>query len=314
MKFIHVAAAVIVNPAGEVLLALRPMEKHQGGLWEFPGGKVEPGEAVVAALDRELHEEIGIRVTRARPLIRVQHRYPDKAVLLDVWRVDGFDGVPHGREGQAIEWVAPEALPQRAFPAANLPIVTAARLPECYLITPEPGEFDDFLQRLEQSLEDGIGLVQLRAKSLSDADYKALARLAVALCHCHGARLLLNAPPQWVEEVGADGVHLSSARLMALSERPLGRNLWVAASCHNALELQHALGIGADFALLSPIKPTQSHPEATPLGWSQMQALIDPLPMPVYALGGMSRTDLPDAFEYGAQGIAAIRALWGVSP
>ena len=310
MKFIHVVAAVIVNLAGEVLLALRPKDKHQGGLWEFPGGKVEPDEEVLAALERELQEELGITVTQARPLIRVQHRYPDKAVLLDVWRVDGFEGVPHGCEGQAVEWVAPEALLQRAFPAANLPIVTAARLPECYLITPEPKDPSEFLQRLEAALSGGVRLVQLRAKSLDEAAYKILAREAVALCHRYDARLLLNGVPQWVDEVGADGVHLSSSRLLALSERPLAQDRWVAASCHNARELQHALSIGVDFAVLSPIKPTLSHPEATPLGWSQMQSMIDHLPMPVYALGGMSRSDLKDAFAYGAQGIAAIRELW----
>jgi len=310
MKFIHVAAAVIVNPAGEVLLALRPKDKHQGGLWEFPGGKVEPGEEVLTALGRELQEEVGIAVTQARPLIRIQHRYPDKAVLLDVWRVDDFEGAPHGREGQPIEWVLPEALPQRAFPAANLPIVTAARLPECYLITPEPEDHDEFLLRLERALRGGIRLVQLRAHSLNEIVYKVLAREALALCHRYGARLLLNGPPQWVEEVGADGLHLSSTRLLALSRRPLGQDRWVAASCHNARELQHALSIGVDFAVLSPIKPTLSHPDATPLGWSQMQAMIDHLPLPVYALGGMTRGDLKDAFAYGAQGIAAIRELW----
>ena len=314
MKFIHVAAAVIVNPAGEVLLALRPKDKHQGGLWEFPGGKVEPGEVVLAALKRELEEELGIAVIQARPLIRVQHRYPDKAVLLDVWRVAGFEGEPHGREGQTVEWVAPDKLPQRAFPAANQPIVTAARLPEYYLITPEPQDESEFLQRLELALQGGIRLVQLRAKSLSDEAYKALAHKALALCRCYGARLLLNGAPEWVHEVGADGIQLSSALLATLQARPPGYepsgDKWVAASCHNALELQHALAIGVDFALLSPIKPTQSHPGMAALGWSQMQTLIDPLPMPVYALGGMSRNDLQDAFAYGAQGIAAIRELW----
>jgi 8-oxo-dGTP diphosphatase len=310
MKFIHVAAAVIVNRAGEVLLALRPKEKHQGGLWEFPGGKVEPGEEVLAALQRELQEELGIAVSQARPLIRVQHRYPDKAVLLDVWRVEGFEGAPHGCEGQPIEWVAPEALPLRPFPAANLPIVTAARLPECYLITPEPQDQSEFLQRLALALQGGIRLVQLRAKSLDESAYKALARQAVALCHHHGALLLLNGAPEWVAEVGADGIQLSSSLLSTLQARPLGADKWVAASCHNALELQHALAIGVDFALLSPVKPTQSHPGMAALGWSQMQALIDPLPIPVYALGGMARSDLKDAFNYGAQGIAAIRELW----
>ncbi|MDZ4262606.1 MAG: Nudix family hydrolase [Pseudomonadota bacterium] len=314
MRSIHVVAGVIVNQAGEVLLALRPKEKHQGGLWEFPGGKVELGEAALAALKRELQEELGIAVTQARPLIRVQHSYPDKAVLLDVWRVEAFDGVAHGREGQAVEWVAPEQLPLRAFPAANHPIVTAARLPERYLITPEPEQQDAFLQQLELALQGGIRLVQLRAKTLDEAAYRSLAAAAVALCQRYQARLLLNAAPQVALELGADGVHLSSQRLLALEARPAGfaasSGRWVAGSCHNARELQHAVAIGVDFVVLSPIKPTLSHPDVMALGWQQMQTLIDPLPLPVYALGGMGTADLSAAFAHGAQGIAAIRALW----
>lgn len=314
MTPIHVVAGVIVNQAGEVLLALRPKDKHQGGLWEFPGGKVEPGEAALVALKRELQEELGIAVTQARPLIRLQHRYPDKAVVLDVWRVDAFDGVAHGREGQAVEWVAPEQLPLRAFPAANRPIVTAARLPECYLITPEPQQQDEFLQQLELALQGGIRLVQLRAKTLDEVAYRSLAAAAVALCHRYHGRLLLNAAPQLALELGADGVHLSSHSLLALQARPAGFEAsfgrWVASSCHNARELQHALAIGVDFVVLSPIKPTLSHPQAHAIGWCQMQTLIDALPMPVYALGGMGEVDLGAAFAHGAQGIAAIRELW----
>lgn len=314
MRSIQVVAGVIVNQAGEVLLALRPKDKHQGGLWEFPGGKMEPGEAALVALKRELQEELGIAVTQARPLIRLQHSYPDKAVLLDVWRIDAFDGVAHGREGQAVEWVAPEQLPLRAFPAANHPIVTAARLPERYLITPEPQQQDEFLQQLELALQGGIRLVQLRAKRLDEAAYRSLAAAAVALCQRYQARLLLNAAPQVALELGADGVHLSSHRLLALQARPAGFaasfGRWVAASCHNAHELQHAVAIGVDFVVLSPIKPTLSHPDVMALGWHQMQTLIDPLPLPVYALGGMGAVDLSAAFAHGAQGIAAIRTLW----
>lgn len=312
MSTVHVVAAVVVNQMGETLLALRPKDKHQGGLWEFPGGKVEPGETALVALNRELHEELGIAVTQARPLIRVQHSYPDKSVLLDVWRVEGFDGVAHGREGQEVEWVAPAQLPLRRFPAANRPIVTAAQLPECYLITPEPG--GHFLQRLEAALQSGIRLVQLRAKGLEGVAYRLLAVEAVALCRRYGARLLLNAEPQLAIEVGADGVHLSSSRLLALQARPPGYEVaagrWLAASCHNGAELHHAAAIGADFVVLSPVKRTLSHPGVAPLGWRQMQTLIDTLPMPVYALGGMGRGDLESAFVHGAQGIAAIGALW----
>src|SRR5690606_2777302 len=131
-------------------ISLRPAHAHQGGLWEFPGGKVDADEDAFAALARELDEELGIAITSARPLIRIPHSYPDRQVLLDVWRVSSFVGTPYGREGQRIAWVAPAKLDASVFPAANGPIVTAARLPDRYLITPEPGE--DFLVRLEHAL------------------------------------------------------------------------------------------------------------------------------------------------------------------
>lgn len=137
MKRIHVAAAVIRAVDGRVLIAKRPLDKHQGGLWEFPGGKVEAGESVEAALARELAEELGITVTAAQPLIQVRHDYPDKQVLLDVWQVLAFSGEPHGAEGQPLAWVEPAQLPGYSFPAANRPIVAAARLPDRYLITPD---------------------------------------------------------------------------------------------------------------------------------------------------------------------------------
>ncbi len=320
-KIQHVAAAVVFNSAGEVLLALRPPEAHQGGLWEFPGGKVEAGEDIQRALARELHEELGITVEAARPLIRVRHDYPDKSVLLDVWRVDAFAGQPHGREGQQIEWVAPEHLLERAYPAANWPIVTAVRLPSLYLITPEPRNGTaDFLRALEQSLRGGrsgeslhgsIRLVQLRVKTLAGDDYKRLAEQSLHLCRRYQAQLMLNAPPQLAQELGADGVHLDSTRLMTLDERPLTRDLWVAASCHNATELAHACRIGVDFAVVSPVLETASHPGAQTLGWTGLRALTEQATVPVYALGGMTPGHLLQAWAHGAQGIAGIGALWG---
>ena len=310
MEYIHVAAAAICNKQNQVLIAKRPLDKHQGGLWEFPGGKVEAGEDVLAALKRELHEEIGVDVEQARPLIRVRHRYPDKAVLLDVWRVDNFSGEPHGREGQAIEWCAIDALSEREFPAANQPIISALQLPDCYLITPSPESQGEFLANLDIVLQQGVRLLQLRAKGMAADEYKALARRVVRRCHAHGAKLLLNGEPEWVAEVGADGVQLSSGKLNSLSQRPLPRDLLVAASCHTEEELQQALKLEADFALLSPIKWTKSHPDTEPLGWEEMRRLVDEMPIPVYALGGVSRQDLEAAFKAGGQGIAAIRSLW----
>jgi 8-oxo-dGTP diphosphatase len=104
--YIHVAAAVVVDGLGRVLVSQRPGHVHQGGLWEFPGGKLEAGETAETGLKRELHEELGITVQAARPLIRVYHAYPDKPVLLDVWRVTRYSGEPAGLEGQPIDWVA----------------------------------------------------------------------------------------------------------------------------------------------------------------------------------------------------------------
>ena len=124
---VHVAVGIIVDPAGAVLIARRPEQAHQGGLWEFPGGKVEAGEAVMAALRRELGEELGIELRAAEPLLEVRHAYPDKTVLLDVWRVTAYAGEPHGREGQPLAWRRPADMVDSAFPAADAPIIARLR-------------------------------------------------------------------------------------------------------------------------------------------------------------------------------------------
>jgi 8-oxo-dGTP diphosphatase len=308
---LHVAAAAIVNRQREVLLSLRPVHLHQGGLWEFPGGKLEPGESVSQALQREIAEELGIRVGAARPLIRVHHQYADRRVLLDVWRVEEFTGEVRGLEGQLVEWVPIKELGGRAFPAANRPVVQALQLPSAYLITPEPDSRRElFLQHLRQALEAGIELVQLRAPRLAPHDYAQLARPVVALCHQHGARVLLNADAALVEQLNADGLHLNSVRLAQASGRPLSPDLTVIASCHSREQLQQARRIAVDAAVLSPVRPTASHPGIEPLGWTQFAAWVDDCPFPVYALGGVTPADIATAQAHGGQGIAAIRALW----
>jgi 8-oxo-dGTP diphosphatase len=283
--YLHVAVAVIEDPAGRILLARRPQHLHQGGLWEFPGGKVESGEDVRSALVRELEEEVGITLTCASPLIRIPYAYPDRKVLLDVWRVSAFENVAHGAEGQVIRWVEPNALHDYDFPEANRPIITAAMLPSRYLITPDPGGPDDwpaFLSHLHTLIDHGIRLVQLRAKSLTDNEYRLLARKVIAIGRARGATIMLNASLEYVREFDADGLHLSSSQLRHLEERPLDHRRWLSASCHNLAELQHAMAVGVDFAVLSPVN----------------------------ALGGMSEADIEIAKAYGGQGIAAITGLW----
>lgn len=308
---LQVAVAAVRDDAGRVLIARRPPGVHQGNLWEFPGGKLEAGEDVRGALRRELWEELHIEPTELRPLIRVPYRYPDRHVLLDVWQVDAYRGSASGREGQPIRWVAPERLADYRFPAADLPIVSALRLPTCYAVTADcaPGGEAAFLDRLRAVLASGVRLVQLRAR-LEPSRLAPLARAAVAIAHAAGGRILLNGSPQQAVEAGADGVHLSSAHLRHWDDRREGL-AWVGASCHDAGELALAVRQGVDFAVLSPVNPTASHPAAAALGWARFAELIHDVPLPVYALGGLGPADLPRALAARAQGIAAIRAFWG---
>lgn len=124
-KPVHVAVAVIINDSAQVLLTRRHEHSHQGGLWEFPGGKLEPGESPGEALRRELLEELALEVQTHEPLLQIEHDYGDKQVLLDVHRVTAFSGQPRPCEGQPMSWVSCAALRDYEFPAANEPIVAA---------------------------------------------------------------------------------------------------------------------------------------------------------------------------------------------
>lgn len=305
---IHVAVALIEAADGRVLVARRHAQTDQGGLWEFPGGKVEPGETVTAALARELQEELGITPVSASPLIRLRHRYPTREVLLDVWRVSRYLGVPYGREGQPLRWLLPGELVPAEFPAANAAIIHAACLPTQYLITPEPDT--GFIARLELALQRGVRLVQFRAPNDSPEAVRPLAEQALALCRRYQARLLINRHIALAEAVGADGVHLSSAQLMDMTVRPALTGRWLAASCHTLAEVERANALGLDFVVISPVMPTASHPGCEVLGWQGFGVLAEQARMPAYALGGLGIEDYAQACQHGAQGVAAIRAFW----
>lgn len=310
VDWLHVVAAVIRGADGRILLAQRPADKHQGGKWEFPGGKREAGESSMDALARELDEELGIHVQQAEPLIKVRYVYPERAVLLDVWEVSTFSGKPHGREGQPVAWFNAPELSALEFPAANTPIVSAAQLPAQCLVTPDPQDERGFLAGLERALQAGVRLVQLRAKSLSVDEYTALAQQAVSLAHRYEAKLLLNAASLLVPE--ADGLHLSSQALAQARTRDalLTQGKLLSASCHSLEELQQATALGVDFALLGAVQATTSHPNGAVLGWPAFQTYAESVNFPVYALGGMQTTDVSTARLHGGQGIAAIRSLW----
>lgn len=308
---IHVAVGVVTDGQGRVLIAKRPEHAHQGGLWEFPGGKVEAGESLLTALDRELFEELDIQVLATEPVIEIIHDYGDKVVRLDVHRVSRFSGEPRGKEGQPLLWVRCDDLPGYDFPAANAPILQALSLPDTLCITGSFASEEVFIERLKSALGKGLSLVQLRAHELSDEQYLVLAQKSLDLCDQAGARLLLNRrclPESLRERVSAHGLHLDNTSLANLAEKPEAG--LVGASCHSLEDLQRATALGLDYATLSPVAATASHPQAAPMGWARFAELVRQAKLPVYALGGMKQEDLGKAKASGAQGIAAIRAFW----
>jgi mutator protein MutT len=127
---IHVVAAAVIDAGGRVLIAQRPAGKHLAGGWEFPGGKLEPGEGRATGLARELREELGITISNPRPLIRVRHTYPYGEVLIDMWVVKSYSGEPRGLDGQTLQWLSQEVLEKAELLPADGPIVRALRLPE----------------------------------------------------------------------------------------------------------------------------------------------------------------------------------------
>lgn len=307
MKVLQVAAGVIKNQHGQILIALRDASLHQGGLWEFPGGKLEPGESAEQALFRELKEELDITANAATPLITIRHSYPDRHVQLNVFLVENFSGLAKGCQGQPLKWVAPNELLNFSFPAANQPIITAARLPRCY------GILDDaypslLMDNLHKLLANGIKLIQARLKNLPADAVEAFIQQAYSICRQQQAVLLINSATANVANLNADGIHLTSAHLMALAERPANMP-WLSAACHTLEELHHAQNIGVDFVVLAPVLPTATHPDAPTLGWERFTELVRQVNLPVYALGGMTAEDTTLACHAGGQGIAGIRAF-----
>lgn len=308
-KIIEVAAAVLQRPDGSFLLAQRPADKIWAGYWEFPGGKVEIGESARDALVRELQEELGIEVVSAYPWITRVFTYPHATVRLSFFRVTQWTGELYPHEGQQFSWQQATEVTVSPVLPANAPILRALELPSLYAISnaAELG-VEVFLSRLQAQLDAGLRLIQLREKNLGREALRELAQRVVAMAHAFGAKVLLNGDVVLAQEVGADGVQLTSMQLSQCGERPAVA--WCAASCHSAEELRHAQALGCDFALLSPVLPTKSHPGAAHLGWDGFAAIAAGASIPVYALGGLAHADMSAAWSRGAHGISLLRQAW----
>ena len=306
---VRVAAAILHRSDGKVLLAQRLPGTPYPGFWEFPGGKLEPGESAHDALLRELEEELGIVVTRAAPWLTQRYDYPHAHVELEFFRVFEWRGEPHGRDGQAIAWQQPAAIEVTPLLPANASVLRALVLPAVYAISmaEDLGEAE-FLARARAALETGLTLIQLREKSFATERLRALAEKLLAISARYGARVLLNGDADTARELGCAGVHWSAARLLAARSRP--DDMLCAASTHDAAELKHAATLGVDWVVLGPVRQTPTHPDARPLGWQRFAELAAGAPMPVYALGGLSPEDLDVAVAHGAHGVALRRAAW----
>ncbi|KAF0164299.1 MAG: hypothetical protein FD157_2253 [Rhodocyclaceae bacterium] len=312
-KLTEVAAAVIERRAAdgamEFLLGQRAPGTFYPGFWEFPGGKVEPGETPHDALVRELHEELGIGVSRADPWLRREHVYEHAHVRLNFFRVREWHGELHDHVHSALAWQRADGLTVSPMLPANAPVLAALALPEFYAIT-HAGEIgiDAQLLALAHALEGGLKLVQLREPKLDAARRAAFVHAAVDLCHQYGARALVNGDAALATAAGADGLHLPAVQLAAQTVRP--DFPLVAASCHSAAELELAGSLGCDFAVFGPVRATATHPDVAGIGWENFAAALGVPPLPTFALGGLSRGDLDRAQRAGAHGIAAIRAAW----
>lgn len=307
---VEVVAAVILCPDGRFLLTQRPDGKVYSGYWEFPGGKVEPNESLLHALERELWEELGVHVRQAHPWITRVFAYSHATVRLHFFRVMEWEGDLVPREQQGVSWQWPHRVDVSPILPANGPILQSLLLPPVYAIT-QAAEIgiEAALMQIEQALQSGVRLLQIREKQMAGEMLRSFAENTLALARNYQAKVLINGDVELACEAGADGVHFTSAQLLALPSLPEAGFSLCGASCHNAEELYAAEQLGIDFVVLGPVQSTLTHPGMAPLGWRRFAALIRDYPLPVYALGGLNAYDLSVAQEMGAHGIAMMRGI-----
>lgn len=309
---LDVVAAIVRDEKNQLLLSQRLQHKHQGGCWEFPGGKMDANESLHQALARELKEELGIRAHSSSPFMTIEHNYPDLSVRLHFRDVSDWDGEPYGREQQPVQWFSLASLAALEFPAANLPVVTALQLPDAWLVLP-----NDYSAHWREKFMR-LALMGVQGVYLRGAVHRTEAELKDMVDAARQCKLdtLIRDDAVLAKRVGASGVHLSSAVAEKTLSRPDCRLVSVA--CHDEHELDHAAHLRADMVMLSPVNRTASHAHAggvrggvsEGMGWPRFAQLATGRPYSVYALGGMAMNDIDMARESGARGVAGISAFW----
>lgn len=332
IKTIDVAVGLVFNAKDQVLVAKRGGKQHLSGFWEFPGGKVEPDENCEQALSRELKEELGIAVRVAVPFMKLVHNYPTKTVRLFVFIIHQWSGKlaePYGAEGQPIRWSPLDALSSFQFPEANISIVRRLNLGRFIAITPENilpnAEGKSYLFRwIEINLQRNIRNFYLRLPHFSRKACEQFVDEYISIYGDKRVRLLIPSGgwleglrdfqqlPEWVS-----GVHFSAADLLKIYKysreaslvdfhKQFPSNVSLGASCHNLEELKFAETLGFEYAFISPVLRSLSHPERKPIGWDVFFEMNASVWIPCYALGGLSQSHVDSAVQSGALGVAGI--------
>lgn len=286
----EVAVGVLLRPGGQVLLADRPQGKAYAGYWEFPGGKVEPGETVEGALARELREELGVRIGASMPWVVFEYSYPHAYVRLHFRRVERWSGEPRAREGQRLRFVDPRGeLPEPLLPAA-VPTLRWLRLPA--LVAPSRvGDcgMDAFLASLDRAIAAGLPAVLVDEPELTPGQLATAEREIALRLDATGAAMLRMRP---------------FGTSIGLSDR-----FWTGVRVRDARELHEVAASGADFAVVGPVMPSESCTDPA-IGWTGFAAIMRSTPLPVYAFGSLGSGDIEVARRHGAHGILLDPEFW----
>jgi 8-oxo-dGTP diphosphatase len=343
-KRIDVAVAVVMRPDGTVLWGCRPEGKPYSGYWEFPGGKVEPGETVWQALVRELREELGITALEGGPWFVIEHDYEHALVRLHLYRVWAFEGEPQSLEGQAFAWDSLQPASLKPILPATEPLLPKLNQPEVLILSQYGMGVAAFEAHLNQALKAQGRLSLLFREndlpsprlleayehaqswvekngvpfSINSATFLRMLELGVSSVFNHIDCQILGQQSGQIAASSLKSLRLHLTEQHLLTGLPdflqqdwinTGRAAAVSASVHSSNSLQVAFSRGMDFALLGAVKTTASHPGQAGLGWENFRNLASLCRLPVYAIGGLSRFDLHEAKRHGAHGVAMISGI-----
>jgi 8-oxo-dGTP diphosphatase len=299
---------------GRVLLAERTSRQVAAGFWELPGGKIEPGETPQQAAARELLEETGLTPVGLTPWLSYEHQFPAKRLRLHFFRAQGWQGSPHGREGQRLAWVNPGAPHIRPVLPSNDRALFALSLPTTYVVADfcAGGRPDAVLAGLRDALSGGATLLRVRIDAASPGQAATLLARVAGLAAAYPAARVFAPSIMDARRAGLAGVHSSTHALRQMTARPPA--LFWAATCHTESDLARAVSLGADFVVLSPIGIDPEWPLQAPIGWDGLRRIAARTPVRIYAHGGLTESDAQAAQHAGAAGLvlpcAPARPCW----